>query len=202
MECFTVLRYDAWERYAQALRLGNTLHCTCNLSLDNARLTHLHSGGVHCITNLESSLQSLNLLGRLNLTHLDYGKHQIYRFVVVELRYRYTQEARELNFALTSIWWKDVDTAILLHRSSNNSIERLQRLAVRHAHLRTKFHKARLRTCPDNILNGEIVAKEHRLARLGIHHRHQRRNVKTEVVEESRILTERISIVRVVEWRE
>ena len=83
VECLAVLRHDTWERNAQALSLGDTLHCAGNLTLYNALTAHLHCGGMHSISELECTLQSLDLLGRLHLSHLGYGKHQIDRLVVV-----------------------------------------------------------------------------------------------------------------------
>ena len=173
VQCLTVLRYDARERYTESLRLGNTLHSSCNLALHNTRFTHLHCGGVHSVSELEGTLQCLDLLGRLHLAHLGYCKHQIDRLVVVELRNWQTQEACKLNLALATIRRQEVNLAALLQGGGNHAIESLERLAVGDTHLNTQLHKAWLRASPDDILDGEIIAKEHLLARLGIDNRHQ-----------------------------
>ena len=201
VECFTVLRHNAWERNTCSIRLHNTLHCSCNLSLHNASLTHLHRCGMHSITYLEGTLHSLNLLARLHLAHLRHGKHQIHRLVWIEFRYRQTQKARKFNLALTTIWWQVVNLATRLHRCGNNPVESLQGLAIRHSDLGTQLHEAWLRTCPDDILDGKVVAKEHRLARLGIYDTHKCRQLQTKIVLEGRVLTEVVGVVGIVVWR-
>ena len=95
-----------------------------------------------------------------------------------------------------------MNLATLLQGGGNHAIECLEWLAVGDSHLCAQLHKAWLRTCPDDILDSEIVAKEHLLARLGIDNRHQGRQVESKVVDEGRVLTEGVGVVRIVVGRE
>ena len=51
---------------------------------------------------------------------------------------------------------------------------------------------------PDDVLDGEVVAVEGLLARVGVDHADERRDVQPEVVEERRVLAEVVGVVGIV----
>ena len=71
----------------------------------------------------------------------------------------------------------------------------------RDADFGAQFAQRGLRTGPDDVLDGEIVAVQRLFARIGVDQARQRRGVQSEVVAERRILPEIVGVVRIVVGR-
>ena len=76
--------------------------------------------------------------------------------------------------------------------------QRRQRAAVGDARAGAFFAQRGLRPRPDDVVDGEIVAEKHLLARIGVDDARERRPVEAEIVEERRILTEIVGVVGIV----
>ena len=198
MQRLAVLRDDRRERHAEPHRLGDALDRTGDLALDDARAAHPHGGGVHGVTDVEGILHLRHLLGALDLAHLRDGEHQVDRLVVVQQRRSDPQQRRELQLRFAAVGGQVVDLAPLGDGLAQARLEGGRREGLRNAYLGAQLAERGLRAGPDDVLDGEVVAVEGLLARVGVDQTHQRGNVESEVVEERRVLAEIVGVVGVV----
>ena len=190
-----VLRDDRRERHAEPHRLGDALDRTGDLALDDTRAAHPHGGGVHGVTDVEGILHLRHLLGALDLAHLRDGEHQVDRLVVVQQRRSDPQQRRELQLRFAAVGRQVVYAAAEPDRGGQIVDQRRQRAAVGDARAGAFFAQRGLRPRPDDVVDGEIVAEKHLLARIGVDDARERRPVEAEIVEERRILTEIVGVV-------
>ncbi len=198
MQRLAVLRDDRRERHALTVRLGDALDRAGYLALDHARTAHLHGRGVHAVSDLEGALQGLDLLGALALAHLRHGEHQIERLALVQHRQPYAQQLGEHYLRLAAIWRQIVHRAVQRYGRTQHAGQLLHGMRLLHARLGGHFAQRGLRSRPYDILDREVVAEEHLLARVGIDHTRYRRHVKAEEVAERRVLTEVVCVVGIV----
>ena len=202
MERFAVLGDDRGERYALALRLGDALDGPCDLALDDSRAAHLHGQRMHVVSDMEGALQGFDLLGALLLAHLGHGHHQVDRLVVVQQRGAYSEQFRELEFRLPAVGREVVDAAPQGNGSAQTPLEFRHGECCADADLGSHVAQHGLRACPDDVLDRKVVAVKGLLARIGVDHADQRRDVESEVVPEGRILPEIVGVVGIIVCRE
>lgn len=196
-----VLRKDGRERYSRAVRHRHAVHRARDLMLAASRAGKAHSGGVHAVAYVESLFQSRDLLRALALAHLRHGEEQVERLAVVEHARGYAEHIRQLQFGLAAVGRQVVHCAALLYGATHVRGEGRHRLGVRHAHLRRQIGDGGLRSHPYYVVHGEVVAVERLRARVGVDYARQHRHVVAEKVEERRVLTEMIGVVRIVHGR-
>ena len=119
---------------------------------------------MHLVANLKGTLQGLDLLCRLLLAHLRYGKHQVQRLALVEHIKTNAKHIGNRNLELCAIWGQVVYGAILLDSLAQNATNICQGEALLYTYLGCLIGDGGHRACPDDILDCEVIAKEHSLA--------------------------------------
>ena len=198
MQRFAVLRDDRREGESRSERLGDAFDRAGDLALNDARAAELHGQRVHFVADAEGSLHLLDLLGALLFAHLRHGEHQVHRLVVVQQGGLDAQQFRQLELRFAAVGRQVVDFAPLGDGLAQARLEGGRREGLRNAYLGAQLAERGLRTGPDDVLDGEVVAVEGLLARVGVDQTHQRGNVESEVVEERRVLAEIVGVVGVV----
>ena len=202
MQRLAVLRDDRRERHTESHRLGDALDRTGDLALDDARAAHPHGERVHLVSDAEGALHRLDLLGALDLAHLRDGEHQVDRLVVVQQRRSDPQQRRELQLRFAAVGRQVVYAAAEPDRGGQIVGQRRQRAAVGDARAGAFFAQRGLRSGPDDVLDGEIVAVQRLFARVGVDHADDRRHVQPEIVAERGVLPEVVGVVGIIVRRE
>ena len=79
MHNLAVLREDRGKAHLSTVAMGDAIHLSGNEFLRDARSDETHSGGMHLVANLGSTLQFFNLFLRLGRAHLYYCHDQLHR---------------------------------------------------------------------------------------------------------------------------
>ena len=79
MHNLAMLREDRGEAHLSTIAVGDAIHLSGNEFLRDARSDETHSGGMHLVANLGSTLQFFNLFLCLGRSHLYYCHDQLHR---------------------------------------------------------------------------------------------------------------------------
>ena len=157
---------------------------------------------MHFIADFEGAFHLLDLFGALLFAHLRHGEHQVHRLVVVQQRGPDAQQLRQLEFGFPAVGREVVDPASQGDGLAKAFFQLGHREGRRDADPGAHLAQRGLRTGPDDVLDGEVVAVERLLARVGVDHPDHRRDVQPEVVAERRVLPEIVGVVGVVVGRQ
>ena len=202
VERLAVLRHDRRERHALSLRFGDAFDGSRDLAFDDARAAHPHGRRVHLVADPEGAFHLLDLFGALLLAHLRHGEHQVHRLVVVQQRGFDAQQRRQLELGLPAVGRQVVDPAAQGDRPAQLFFELRHRERRRDARSGAHFAQRGLRSGPDDVLDGEIVAVQRLFARVGVDHADDRRHVQPEIVAERGVLPEVVGVVGIIVRRE
>ena len=197
-----VLGHDRRERHALSQGFCDALDGSRDLAFDDARAAHPHGRRVHFVADSEGAFHLLDLFGALLLAHLRHGEHQVHRLVVVQQCGFDAQQCRQLEFRLPAVGRQVVDPAAQRDRPAQSFFKLRHRERRRDAHFGAHLAQRGLRSGPDDVLDGEIVAVERLFARVGVDQAGDRRHIQSEVVAQRGVLPEIVGVVGIVVRRE
>ena len=157
---------------------------------------------MHQITHLGSALQFHDFLGGLDRTHIDNRHAQVVGHGLGLLVGMDAQQVHDLDLGVVAVRGQEMDAAALGTRLVTDDLQLLHGGRIGHTHLGGHVGYTVHRAIPHDILDIDVVTHQDFLIVVDVNHTHQPVTLLPEVVQERRVLAERvISVVGIVARR-
>ena len=198
----TVLREDGGEAHLSTIAVGDAVHLSGNVFLGDAGLDQTHGRRVHHVADFGGALQFLNFLLRLGRAHFHHGHDEFHRGSLLLLRGVQAQQVHDLNLDVVPVGRQEVDGAAFRASLVADGLQLCHRSRLRHTHLGSHVGHALHRAVPNDVLDVDVVADEAFTVVVDVDDAHQSVALLSEVIQERRVLTERVvGVVGVVVGR-
>ena len=187
-----VLREDGGEAHLSAVRMGDAVHLSGDVFLGDAGLDQTHGRRVHHVADLGGALQFLNFLLRLGRAHFHHSHDELHRGCLLLLRGVQAQQVHYLNLDVVAIGRQEVDGAAFRAGIVADGLQLGHRSRLCHAHLGSHVGHALHRAVPHDVLDVDVVADEAFAVVVDVDDAHQSVALLSEVIQERRVLTERV----------
>ena len=181
--------------------MGDSAHLAGYVFLCDTWSNQFHGCGMHLVTDDCSTLQLFDFLLGLGRAHLDYGLDQAHAGFFL-LLYRVDAEQVEyLKLDVVAVRRQEVNLALLRHGIVADGLESLHWRRVMNTHLFCQVVYAVYASIPNNVNQVDVVTDQSLDVVIYINHTNQSFALLSEVIQESRVLTEWvISVVWEITW--
>ena len=192
MHNLAMLRENRGEAHLSTIAMGDAIHLSGNEFLSDARSDETHSGGMHLVADFGSTLQFFNLFLCLGRAHLYYCHDQLHRCSLLLFRRVEAQQVHDLNLDVMAVRRQKMNGATFGAGLVADGLQLSHRCRVGNTHLRCHVGHALNGTIPDDVFDVDVIADEAFAVVVDVDDAYQSVALLTEVIEERRVLTERI----------
>ena len=194
----SVLCQDGGKRHHAAVRGGDAVQHTGDVSFGHSRPAQAHGGGVHLVADVAGLVYLGNFARLLFGAEADHCLDEVYRRMLSHHRGAQAGQVFQQEHVVIPVGRQEVYFPPLRQGLADHFFQLAERAAVRYTYLCGQFLDRRLRTHPDDVVHGHIVTEEIVLLGVGIEQTGISGVRMSEEIKERTVLTVFVGIVRII----